>query len=110
MAEAALAGEEFTIAGFFDDASPRLERAWDVPVLGKVDDSSRWLETAECAFVAIGNNVVRQRLVRDIWKAGFELATMIHRGAIVSPSVVIGPGSAVMAGACIGIRAQLGKA
>lgn len=109
VAEAVLDGEDFTIAGFLDDAFPQLERVWDIPVLGKVEDFSRWRETAEFAFVAIGNNVLRQQLVRDIRKAGFGLATVIHRCAMVSTSAVIGRGSAIMAGACVGTEAQLGE-
>ena len=63
---------------------------------------------ADQAIVAIGNNAVREKLMRQLDIAGFELATVVHPQAIVSPSAILGAGSAVMACAVVGTEARLG--
>ena len=108
MAEAVAAAGKFAVVGFLDDAFPGLERAWEIPVLGKVADLARFRDLADHAFVAIGDNALRQRVSAELWEADFLLATVIHPRAIVSPSARIGDGSAVMAGAVIGTEAFLG--
>ena len=107
VAEAA-AGE-FLVAGFLDDAWPGLDRVLGLPVFGKVADLARFRDVADHAFVAIGNNAVRQRLTARLREAGFLPASVVHPKAIVSPSATIGPGSAIMAGAIVGTEAVLGE-
>ena len=108
VAEAVLASGEHIVAGFLDDAFPELKWVWDVPVLGKVADLAQWRDEADYAFVAIGNNALRQRVVAGLRATGFLLATVLHPRAIVSPTAVIGEGSTIMAGGIIGTEARLG--
>lgn len=108
VAEAVVAAGEFAVVGFLDDAFPELDQIREIPVLGKVADLAGVSDVAEHAFVAIGNNALRQRVSAKLREAGFLLATVIHPRAIVSPSARIGAGSAVMAGAVIGTEAFLG--
>lgn len=109
VAEAVLAGGDFSFAGFLDDAYPQLARVRDIPVLGPVSDFSQWRETAECAVVAIGNNTVRESVTEQLRMAEFEIAVVIHPRAMVSPSAEIGAGAVVMAGAVVGADAHLGE-
>lgn len=109
VAEAAALSGEFTVVGFLDDAYPKLAQVWDIPVLGCVNEYPRWREVADCVFIAIGNNALRERLTAELRAAGFVLVTIIHPRAFVSPSAVIGAGSAIMAGAIIGTEARLGE-
>lgn len=109
LAEAVLGSEEFLIACFLDDAFPQLKCVWNIPVLGKVDDFARWRGIADCAVVAIGNNAVRLGVARQLQGNGFELATVIHPSAIVSPTAMIGTGGAIMAGSIVGTEARLGE-
>lgn len=109
VAEAVLARGEFVVVGFLDDAFPELERVWEIPVLGTVADSAQWRGVVDCAFVALGNNELRQRVVAGLRASGFSLATVLHPRAIVSPTALIGEGSAIMAGAIIGTEARLGE-
>jgi UDP-perosamine 4-acetyltransferase len=61
------------------------------------------------AFVAIGDNQTRQRVADELRRAGFDLPSVIHPTAIVSPSAEIGAGAIVMAGAKIGPEARIGE-
>ena len=109
VAEAVLAGGESMVAGFLDDAFPELKRVWEMPVLGRVADLAQWRDVADFAIVAIGNNVFRQRTTEGMRAAGFSLMTVAHPRAIVSPTAVVGEGSAIMAGAIVGTEACLGE-
>jgi sugar O-acyltransferase (sialic acid O-acetyltransferase NeuD family) len=109
LAEAVHAGGEFVLAGFLDDAYPELDRVWNLPVLGKVADAIRCHGDADFVIVAIGNNAVRQSVAKELLAAGFSLASVVHPLAIVSPTAVIGRGSAIMAGAIVGTEARLGE-
>jgi hypothetical protein len=61
---------------------------------------------AEQAIVAIGNNALREKLIQQLAEVGFKLATVVHPQAFVSPSAILGAGSAVMAGAIVGTEAR----
>ena len=109
VAEAALASGAYEVVGFLDDAFPGLSSVWEIPVLGKVADYSAFRRDVDCCLVAIGNNVVREKTVAMLKAGGFELASVIHPQALVSPSAIIGAGSAVMMGALLGTEARLGE-
>lgn len=108
VAEAVLAAGLYELAGFVDDAAPGLQQVWSWPVVATTADLSRCRPHAQAAIVAIGNNRLRAELQQRLQTAGFELATVLHPRAMVSPRAVIGAGTAVMAGAIVGTEAQLG--
>ena len=111
VAEAVLAAGVYEVAGFVDDAAPGLAQVGGYPVLGTTNDVSAnrtHADAAIVAIVAIGNNALREALCHRLVGAGFELATVVHPRAIVSPSAVVGLGSAIMAGAVVGTDARLG--
>jgi UDP-perosamine 4-acetyltransferase len=60
------------------------------------------------AFVAVGSNRLRQRLADSVLKQGFEIVRAIHPRAIISESVHIEYGVAVMAGVVINAEARIG--
>jgi len=60
------------------------------------------------AFVAIGDNRVRRLISEEVRRAGFTLINAISPRAVISPSVQLGHGVAVMAGAVIQVAAVLG--
>jgi UDP-perosamine 4-acetyltransferase len=79
-----------------------------VPVESE-DAAEQWRDRgARFAFVAIGNNEVRERVAARVTGLGFELATIVSPHAWVSPSVKLGPGTVVMAGAIIQVEASIG--
>lgn len=64
-------------------------------------------EGYERAFVAIGSNQGRDRLVRTARQHGFQLVNAISPAALISPSALIGHGVAIMAGAVINAQAVI---
>lgn len=111
VAEAILlnASTRFEIVGFVDDSWPTTSHVWEFPILGNTTNLDQYLIKANNAIVAIGNNKLRASLQSRLVNAGFNIGTIIHPQAIVSPSVKIGIGSTIMAGAIIGTESQLGE-
>lgn len=60
-------------------------------------------------IVAIGANAVRRKIIERLGLTDDQYATAIHKGAIVSPSALIGCGTVVMPGAVINAEAQIGS-
>ena len=60
------------------------------------------------AFVAIGENALRQRLATKVTAFGFELVNAVSPTAVVSPSARVGVGVAIMAGAVVNARTEIG--
>ena len=80
----------------------------DIPVTGKINDFPKWSRDAEF-FVAIGNSVVRERLINRIVEAGNTVATLVHPKACIAESVKLGQGTVVMAGAVINPDTVIGN-
>lgn len=80
-----------------------------VSILG-TDDVLPELRAAgvEKAFVAIGENHLRLRLLARALEIGFELVNAVSPSAILSPSITLGTGTAIMAGAIINAAARIG--
>jgi sugar O-acyltransferase (sialic acid O-acetyltransferase NeuD family) len=68
-----------------------------------------WSEVAgrDC-HVAVGNNVVRERLLRQVMECGGRPVTVAHPNGHVATSARIGAGSFVAAGAVISTHATVG--
>ena len=97
----------FEIIGFVDpnSAAPAV---LGVPVLG----GDEVLETlrgqgVELAFVALGDNRLRQNVGAHLRAVGFTLPAAIHPSAQVSPSATIGEGAVVMANATVGTETAI---
>ena len=108
VVEAAELSGQFEVVGLLDDLLPACDRVMGVTVLGPVVSMVHHRADAEQAIVATGNNTLREKLLQQLAAAGFKWATVVHPRAIVSPSTVLGAGSAVMAGAIEGTEASLG--
>lgn len=59
------------------------------------------------AFIAIGSNRLRERLADLAIAQGYELVNAISQYAVISPSVKMGTGIAVMAGAIVNAEAVI---
>ncbi|HLJ71073.1 MAG TPA: acetyltransferase [Roseiarcus sp.] len=105
-ADCARAHGEWPAIEFFDDRWPSLSACADWPVVGTGADLLR-RDRDGAAFVAIGDAATRLDWIARLRAAGFELATIVHPRAIVSPGAAIGPASLVVAGAVVNIGARL---
>jgi sugar O-acyltransferase (sialic acid O-acetyltransferase NeuD family) len=108
VADALMAGSAYVVAGFLDDRSSELDTVLGHPVLGRITDLKTVHQAHSRVVVAIGNNDRRRELCLLAQSIGFELVTVVHPRAIVSPHAHIAPGAMVMAGAVVGTEAQVG--
>lgn len=99
-------GEEVAYCVGGDDS---MDRCAGIPVL-RGDENLLHLREAGYArlFVAIGSNKLRTHLATLAIDQGYELVNAISPRAIISPSVHMGSGVAVMAGAVINAEATIG--
>lgn len=98
------------IVGLIDSGAPGT-LVNGVPVIGGDGDLARLLaEGIGHAHVAIGNNRTRLRIARALQGQGFVLANAVSPSAVLSASVVLGEGIAVMAGAVVNAESRLGDA
>lgn len=82
----------------------------DTPIIPQSEKSlSEWKAVCPKAFVAIGDADIRERVTLSLEAAGFELVTLIHPSAVVSPSAGLGPGTLVCPRAVINADARVGK-
>ena len=107
VAEAAMAMGGHTVVGFADDRWPDLMPIWGLPVVGRLADLPGLRLMADAVVPAIGNGQARRGACAAALAAGFDLASVIHPRAFVSPSAVLGLGVTVMAGAVIGTLARI---
>lgn len=61
--------------------------------IGKVSDIEKLIHEYDAAVVAIGNSELRLNLIKRLCEIGYEVPTLIHEKAYVSPSAKIGFGS-----------------
>lgn len=103
----------YTLVGFTDPRPDLMNtRLLGVPILG--DDSllpGLRCEGVEAAFVGVGATrdvSVRKRLYEIASGLGFEMLTLVHPRAYVSPSARLGRGTVVLPGAVINTDVTIG--
>ncbi|MFA5171088.1 MAG: acetyltransferase [Sulfuriferula sp.] len=80
----------------------------DVPVLQGDEQLIKLREAGNSLlFPAIGSNRIRERATAHAVTLGFELVNAISPFAIISPSVVLGKGIAIMSGAIINAESHI---
>lgn len=109
VAETAHAAGNWNTVGFLDDAIAPSELVVGCPVLGTLDTWADHAGEGGQLVVAIGRNRRREEVVARIEAEGGDLATVVHPGAIVSPSAIVGLGAVIFAGAVVNARASIGK-
>lgn len=108
-ADAIAAAGRLQLAGFVDDRGPELGSVLGHPVLGGTADLQRLRAAHRLLVVALGDNRRRQALCLEALAMGFELASVVHPSAFVSPHARLADGVLVMAGATVGTLARLGR-
>lgn len=81
-----------------------------VPVIGDDSELPRLRDAGVAhAFVALGDNRLRLRVIEYVLAQGLQLINAVSRHAVLSPSAQLGTGIAVMAGAVINAEAAVGN-
>ncbi|MCK9534806.1 MAG: acetyltransferase [Pseudomonas sp.] len=110
VAESALLTGQWQRVLFVDDRWPALQESFGLPVVTDVAGLDKFVDKAQGAIAAVGNNEVREQWCTAIEQAGIKLVSVVHPRAYVSASVILGAGTAVMALAVVGVDAQVGRA
>ncbi|RDJ25199.1 hexapeptide transferase [Bosea caraganae] len=99
----------FSIVGFLDIGVQQssLHRS---PILGGDDLLPQlWSQGVRHAFVALGQNRLRQQVGAKVRALNFGQPCLVHPSAFVAPSARLGDGALVMARAVLGTDAALGE-
>jgi sugar O-acyltransferase (sialic acid O-acetyltransferase NeuD family) len=103
----------FQIAGIVDSGLRRGSQTMGVPVLGGdelfEELFQRGIWFAVVGFGALHNPVLREESYRRFKEIGFVLPNLIHPAAALEPSVRLGEGNQVMAGAIVGSDVRVGN-
>ncbi|WP_340678199.1 acetyltransferase [Paraglaciecola sp.] len=106
---ASLLGRYLSIR-FLDVRYPQLEHTGQWTVVGKGDDLSQYNRDDTEFFVAIGDNLTRQKVTQSLLKQQCQLATLIHPSAVVSQANQVGCGTLICANAVVNIDSKIGRA
>ena len=109
VAESALLTGQWQRVLFVDDRWPALQESFGLPVVSDVAGLDKFVDKAQGAIAAVGNNEVREKWCAAIEQAGIDLVSVVHPRAYVSASVALGAGTAVMALAMVGADAKVGR-
>lgn len=90
---------------FLDDGE---KNPHDLNIIGKLSTLKQWKEQFSHAIAAVGNCSVRMEWLKNAREAGFEIPSIIHPFAAISPSATIGAGCIVMSNTSVGAKAKLG--
>jgi len=105
-----LSGEFFPVAAIDDGISDA--EVLGVPVVGNSSLLSQLrsegIERAALGIGSVTNHRARAKLYDRLVAAGFTIPNLIHPRAMVEPSVMMGVGNQIFAGAVVGSAAKLG--
>lgn len=100
-----------SVRGILDGALKRDTQIDGVPVLGGDEYLERLDPASTCICLGVGvmpGNVRRAQLFRSCRERGFEIASVLHPAAIVSPQRRLGVGVQVLAAAVLQVAVRLG--
>lgn len=91
-----------TVAYCISEATDPNDFCLNIPILkGEQHLDTLSVQGYHRAFVAIGSNDIRERLALLVCSLGYDLVNAISLHSIISPSVTLGKGLAIMPGAII---------
>lgn len=101
-----LENKEYDLVGIVDKTIDK--NIFGIPVIGTDEDLNRILESGvKNAFVAIGDNVIREKICKNLEKIGYNLINVISNFSKISSNAVLGKGIVVMNGAVINADSKI---
>lgn len=94
---------------FFDSAWPSLSQ---IEIWKVVGDTAAFMANCtqfDAVIIAIGDNLTRYKIIKELTQHQVSLTTIIHPSAVVSRFTKVGEGSVIFAGAIINPCTQIGK-
>lgn len=107
VADVALKMNKWKSISFLDD-DENIKSSIGIEVIGKSVDVTKYIENYDI-FVAIGNNVTREKIQEKLEAEGGNIPTLIHPNAVIGERVRFGAGTVVMAGTVINCCTEIGK-
>ncbi len=109
VAEAAIESGAFTNVVFLDDRYPDVREVDGYAVIGQIGAIEGIYDGPQAAIVALGDNMNRVKFLDLVVKRGLTCPPILHPAASVSRNASLGDGTVVLAGAIVGIGADLGR-
>ncbi|MEC3908017.1 NeuD/PglB/VioB family sugar acetyltransferase [Tamlana sp. 2201CG12-4] len=104
---------KYEIFGLIDSYKSKGTRISDYEVLGTEKELPEIIATNDIygGIIAIGDNWTRKKLYKEIVSSSenFRFITVIHPDAVIAENIVIGHGTAIMAGVVINSSVTIGK-
>lgn len=107
VADIAIKMNKWKTIAFLDD-NETVKTCMGLEVVGKSNDSFKYKDEADF-FIAIGNNVIRERIQEKIEQDGLSVVVLIHPNAVIGTDVEIDKGTIIMAGVVINSSTKIGK-
>ena len=105
-----LSNGEFKIFGIIDKKEMVGDKVNGINIVGADEELSYFYDKGiKKAFVCIGNNKVRKKLINKLEKIGFELISIIDRTAIIAKNTTILDGCFIGKGAIINSNSVIKK-
>lgn len=105
--ETALLTGKYKKISFLDDSFLK-EKDMKLNVIGKIDDYKNLSNEYNYAFVAIGNNELRIKLIKELLESGYEVPILIHPKAYLSSFSRVGKGTILLAGSIVNVNTKIG--
>ncbi|WP_234958792.1 acetyltransferase [Sporanaerobacter sp. PP17-6a] len=93
---------------FLDD-NKSLHEVNSYKVIGTLSDYLIYKDRYQYAFVAIGDNKLRLKLIKNMMKNGISIPILRHPFTSISDNCKIGQGTVIMAGSIINTNSIIGK-
>lgn len=107
IADIAIKMNKWKSIAFLDD-DESIKSSMGISVIGKSANAHLYMKDYDI-FVAIGNNVTREKIQEKLEAEGTSIPVLIHPMAIIGEQVRFGAGTAVMAGTVINCCTIIGK-
>lgn len=105
-----LQARQIPLLGFFDDGATIGDTVGNTPILGQREDLLKRRDQITAVYLALGDNLTRSRVFKELRRESFELPPLIHPWALVEPSATIADGSVVCMGALLAAHVSVGRA